>query len=304
MNLARIVAAFLALAAAPASAGPVLKICLNEAAPPYSSRAHGGSGFDLEVSKALAQKLGDTLDVRWYGSKLDEDSSTALETNALLSDGVCDLVAGYPLTEDSLQPPRTPTAKLPDFDGFKPSDRKRRITLGALRPTRPYHFAPLAVIIGPAAGAKTVTRLADLQGLSLGIEGGTLADTILMTWSDGRLIDEITHFVPGRDQLWPAFEHGEFAATLTPLHRFDAYRASHPQTGLRDSGYRFPLGFNLGYVGLARDSDLIAKVDAALGKLMATGEIADLARAAGMSYVAPRAPDVAKSLLLSDLKAP
>jgi ABC-type amino acid transport substrate-binding protein len=294
----------LALLAAPAFAAADLKVCLNEAAPPYSFRAHGGGGFDLSVAKALAGRLDRALDVRWFESKLDEDSSSELEANALLSDGVCDLVAGYPLTEDSLERPGAQTAKLPDFDGLKPADRKRRVPLGVLRPTRAYHFAPLAVILGPKAGTRTVAKLADLQGVPLGVEDGTLADVILMRADDGKLIDEITHYVPGRDELWPAFERGDFAATLTPLHRFDAYRASHPGTALRDSGYRYPIGFNIGFVGLAGRADLIAEADKALSAMLASGELAGLARASGMSYAAPHAPDVGKAFRISDLKAP
>ena len=84
----------------------VLKVCLNENAPPYSaSGKNGDSGFDLEVAKALARQLGRKLEVQWFESKLDEDSSGALEANALLSDGHCQLVAGYPMTEDALGKP-------------------------------------------------------------------------------------------------------------------------------------------------------------------------------------------------------
>ena len=40
-------------------------------------------------------------------------------------------------------------------------------------------------------------------------------------------------------------------ATLIPVHRFDAYRIGHPDTKLRLSGYYLPIGFNMGFVGLA-----------------------------------------------------
>jgi ABC-type amino acid transport substrate-binding protein len=303
MKIARVaplLSALVAFAAPHAGAAGALTVCLNEDAPPYSSRASGG--FDLAVAEALARKLGRGLDVRWYESKLDEDSSGVLEANALLSDGKCQLVAGYPLTEDALGKPGVPTAKLPDFDGFKPSDRRRRIPLGTLQATKAYHFAPLAVIVGGATASKRIAGLGDLEGVRIGVESGTLSDTILMTYANGKLIDGITHLVPGRNELWPGLEHGDFDAALVPLHQFDAYRAKHADTRLKPSGYLFPLGFNLGFVGLASESALLAAVDAALADMLASGEIAALAPKAGMTYLPPRAPDVQKGVLLGHLK--
>jgi len=104
--------------------------------------------------------------------------------------------------------------------------------------------------------------------------------------------------------LWPGFEHGDFDATLTPLHRFDAYRAAHPGTKLKMSGYLYPLGFNIGFVGLARDGALIVETNAALAQMLESGELAKLAAPAGMTYVPPRAPDILKHVSNNDLKSP
>jgi hypothetical protein len=52
--------------------------------------------------------------------------------------------------------------------------------------------------------------------------------------------------------LFPRLEAGEADATLVPVHRFDAYRIEHPDTKLAPSGYFLPVGFNMGFVGLAR----------------------------------------------------
>jgi len=189
--------------------------------PPYSlHQKTGDAGFDLAVAGALAQRLGRTLKVQWFESKIDSDSSGALEANALLSDGRCQLVGGYPLTEDSFaKPGSVTTARLPDFDGAKPADRRRRIALGTISPTRPYHFAPLTIVLGGGAVGKEIKSLGDLDGLKLGVEDGTLSDMILSLYRDGRLIENTTHLLPGRGELWPALERGDFDATLVPLHR-------------------------------------------------------------------------------------
>jgi ABC-type amino acid transport substrate-binding protein len=269
-----------------------LKVCLDEDLPPLSAHQRGkpDSGFDVALAKAIADRLGRPLKIQWFESKLDEDSSPALEANALLSDGRCSLVGSYALTKDSLVVPGVKTAKLPDFEGATRDDRRRRVPLGVLAPSQPYIYSPLTVIVGPKARDRRIAGVGDLAGLRIGIESGTLADAILMTFDKGRLIDDITHLVPGRDDLVGALERGDFDATLLDLRRFDAYRAAHTDTKLAVSGYFYPIGANRGYVGLLSDPALLVSVNKALSDLQAAGTIAELGQAAGLTYLPPREP--------------
>lgn len=285
-----------------------LKICLDEDLPPLSAHHRGkpDSGFDVALAKAIADRLGRPLKIQWFESKLDEDSSPALEANALLSDGRCSLVGSYALTKDSLVVPGVKTAKLPDFEGATRDDRRRRVPLGVLAPSHAYIYSALTVVLGPKAIEKARERgiagVGDLAGLRLAIESGTLADAILMTFDKGRLIDDITHLVPGRDDLLGAVDRGDFDATLLDLRRFDAYRAAHPDTRLAASGYYYPIGANRGYVGLASDPDLLAAVNKALTGLQADGTIVDLGRAAGLTYLPPREPAILGDVWLQILQ--
>jgi ABC-type amino acid transport substrate-binding protein len=302
LRVAAVAALMLAGTATRALAQDALRVCLDENVPPYSVRhGGGGSGFDLAVAEAVAKRLGRSLAVQWFESKVETDSSSTLAANALLSDGRCQLVAGYPLIKDALGKPAAETARLPDYDGATPADRRRRVALGTLVASRAYHHAPLTVVLAPGV-AKPITGLADLEGLKLVIEASTLEDTILMTYRDGVLVSHITHLVPGRGELLPRLEQGGFDATLVPLHRFDAYRAAHPQTALKPSGYYHRIGFNMGFVGLATEAPLIAQVDAAIADMLAGGALPALADKAGMTYVPPRPPDVRESLSLSALR--
>jgi ABC-type amino acid transport substrate-binding protein len=302
LRVAAVAALMLAGTATRALAQDALRVCLDENVPPYSVRhGGGGSGFDLAVAEAVAKRLGRSLAVQWFESKVETDSSSTLAANALLSDGRCQLIAGYPLIKDALGKPAAETARLPDYDGATPADRRRRVALGTLVASRAYHHAPLTVVLAPGV-AKPITGLADLEGLKLVIEASTLEDTILMTYRDGVLVSHITHLVPGRGELLPRLEQGGFDATLVPLHRFDAYRAAHPQTALKPSGYYHRIGFNMGFVGLATEAPLIAQVDAAIADMLAGGALPALADKAGMTYVPPRPPDVRESLSLSALR--
>jgi ABC-type amino acid transport substrate-binding protein len=296
-RLAIAVAVSLVATAACASDEP-LKVCLDENLPPLSAHQRGkpGSGFDVALAQAIADRLGRPLQIQWFESKLDEDSSPALEANALLSDGRCSLVGGYALTRDSLVVPGVPTAKLPGFEGAVRADRTRRVALGRLAPSQPYIYSPLTVVLGPKAtltmGDRRIAGIGDLAGLRIGIESGTLADAILMTFAHGRLIDDITHLVPGRQDLLGALERGDVDATMLDLRRFDAYRASHPDTRLAASGYYYPIGANRGYVGLASDASLLDAVNKALSALQGEGALAGLGQAAGLTYLPPREPAI------------
>jgi len=280
------------MATAAAAADDVLRICLDENLPPLSvhHRGKSGTGFDVMLGQAIADRLGKTLEIQWYESKLDEDSSPALEANALLSDGRCSLLGSYAFTQDGLVAPGVKTAKLPDFDGATRDDRRRRVPLGTLVPSKPYMFSTLTVVLGPAAAQRRIGDIGDLAGLRLAIESGTLADAILMTFDKGRLIDDITHLIPTRDDLLGALEQGKFDATLLDSRRFDAYRAAHPETKLVGSGYSYPIGANRGYVGLSSSTELIAAVDKVLSDLDASGALTNLGRSTGLTYLSPREP--------------
>ena len=269
-----------------------LSVCLNEDLPPLSVHHRGkpGSGFDVDLAQAVAKELGRPLRIQWFESKLDEDSSPALEANALLSDGRCALLGSYTFTSDALVVPGLKTAKLPDFDGATTADRRRRVALGVLAPSQPYIYSTLTVVLGAKARDRHVADIGDLAGLRIAVESGTLADAILMNFGKGRLIDNITHLVPGRSDLLGSLEHGEFDVTLLDARRLDAYRAEHRDTQLAATGYYYPVGANRGYVGLGSDPALLAAVNKALSDLQAKGAIAELARAAGLTYLPPREP--------------
>lgn len=303
-RLAVVAAVLLATATAAHAAEDPLKVCLDENLPPLSLHQRGkpDSGFDVTLAQAVADRLGRPLRIQWFESKLDESSSPALEANALLSDGRCALVGSYALTNDSLKVPGVKTAKLPDFEGATRDDRRRRVPVGVLAPSQPYVYSALTVVLGEKARDRKISGIGDLAGLRIAIESGTLGDAILMTFEKGRLIDAITHLVPGRHDLLGALDHGEFDATLLDLSRFDAYRAGHPDSKLAASGYYYPIGVNRGYVGLAGDPALIVAVNKTLSDLQAAGTIADLAKAAGLTYLPPVQPAILGDELLRVLQ--
>jgi len=140
-----------------------------------------------------------------------------------------------------------------------------------------------------------------LHDLNLTIESGTLGDAILMTYDHGRFISRIAHASPGRSELFPRLESGEADATVIPVHRFDAYRIERPDTKLTLSGYFLPVGFNMGFAGLAKDVQLIDQANAAIEAMLQDGQPPSFAQATHMTYLPPRRPYVQDNPPLVDL---
>ncbi|MBV8589421.1 MAG: hypothetical protein JO212_05070, partial [Acetobacteraceae bacterium] len=127
----------------PARAEGTLTVCLDENVPPLSyKQGKDARGFDLGVAQAVALRLGRSLAVQWFESKLDNDSNPTQQMNALLSDGRCQLVAGYPLVASTLGEPEAERSRLPGYDGAKPEDRRRWVRLHNLIASRAYRFDP------------------------------------------------------------------------------------------------------------------------------------------------------------------
>jgi len=271
---------------------PPLTVCLQSNDPPLSVK--GGddpSGFDVALSRVIAERLGRKLQVQWFVSRDDPDSNLTKDANALLSDGRCDLLAEFPLTAGTLEPPHSPAAKLPPFDGAKPDDRNRWVPIGDLAVTDPYRLDTLTVVLSDRHADRPVGRLADLNGMTVGVQIATLADAIAMQYENGRLIDHVVHVPDSRD-LFEKLRSGDLDAGFVDARAYDAWRSRHGSSGLAPSGYTHSLAFNMGFVALASHRALLNQVDSVLSDLKTHDALAPLADGAGLSFVPPRSPPV------------
>ena len=282
-------------AAAPAQPAP-LTVCLEEDSPPFSYKfGRRQGGFDLAVANAVADALGRPLQVQWYEGENDEENVPPWEANALLSDGLCNLVGSYPFIASTLGKPTQDTGALPEYDGMRRDERGRLVKMGTLVPSTPYYRSAFAVVLAPSAKLTEVKALGQLQGLRIGAEVSTLSSAILYRNGGGRLIADLAHVPPTKDLL-VQMDDGAFDAAMIELHRFDWYRARHAESKLSWSGYVHPLGFNMGFAALERDRELLQLVNAALERLIADGAIEALARENAVTYLAPRLPLILKSI--------
>jgi ABC-type amino acid transport substrate-binding protein len=291
-----------AITVAPAAlAEAPLRICLQADDPPLSSRhGHAPSGFDVALAGLIAGRLGRPLAIQWFTTRDDADSNPVTEADALLSDGHCTLVGGYPLVADKLGKPRAGTGKLPPFDGAKPEDRGRWITLGELVPTRAYRFDAITVALSPSRSTVSVYRLADLANLKVGVETHGLPDLIAMSYREGELAERVVHFNRS-GELFAALEASDINAAMLEQRELDAWRLAHPWTRVTSTGYRHSIGFNIGFVGLSTNGVLIGRVNEILAGVVADGSLNRIAGANGLTWLSPRSPDVSPGVALAAL---
>jgi ABC-type amino acid transport substrate-binding protein len=285
----------------PALADAALRVCLQADDPPLSSR-HAGEpgGFDVALAARIAERMDRPVAIQWFTTRDDPDSNPATEADALLSDGHCVLLAGYPLVADKLGRPRAATGKLPPFEGAKPEDRRRWISLGEIVPTRPYRFDAITVALSPAHSTRSVQSLADLRDLKIGVEVHGLPDLIAMSYREGQLVERVVHFDQSR-ALFAQLESGDIDAALIGQREFDAWRLAHPATHLAATAYRHTIGFNIGFVGLSTSGALIERVDAILTDLLADGSLIAIAQSNALTYLPPRTPAISPGVSFSAL---
>jgi hypothetical protein len=247
--------------------GQGLKVCLESGAAPLSSEAH--EGMDLAAARLVADWLGRPLEIVWYEGEDDADASPAAQVNGLLSAGVCQLAAGFPLVSDALRAP-APSAPYP----LVLPDRSRRfVKLGTLAHSTPYRAVDYRLILGKSAGKSAVASLDEVKGWRLLAEQNSLADNLLLAHGGGALRADVIHVPMLQAGVLAALAKGDGDAALVEGPQFDAYRAAHADSALRDSGYRHALRVNVGFVALDVQRGLLELFDQAIEDLLESGEL-------------------------------
>ncbi|HEU0221512.1 MAG TPA: c-type cytochrome [Paracoccaceae bacterium] len=279
-----------------------LKVCLARNGGAMSGwRSTGGVGLDYRMAAALAEGLGLKLAATWYESELDDDSDPVKESYAMLAAGLCDLVAGHPLNLRALGEPPTATARPPRWYGMPKEGGQPFVALRPVAATLPYARIEMGLVVGGNV-APEIRSLADLQGLRLGVAQGTLAGALSLAQAPAALRAASVMERPGPGFLWK-LEEGAFDAALVSVPEYDFHRRQNPITRLRLTGWRHPLGFNIGFAGLSERGALIAAADRVIAALAAGGGIAALATEDRLHYAPPREPFVQPPLTRADLIA-
>ena len=274
-------------------------------------RQDGGAGFDYAVAAWLADELDLTLAVTWAETELEEESDPVRENYAMLAAGWCDVVPGHPSYEGAVGEPVGPRAALPRLMGApSTSAPPRQVDLAPVRVSHPYLRVETGIVfredvvrdgetdaLGPGSFPD---GLADLEGLDVGIEQGTLAGLLTRRQAPASVVRRSVTEVPGSAFLW-TLESGGFDAALVDVPVYDHHLRQNPISTLALADWRHPLGFNIGAATLEGDAALGDAIDAVLRGEGAAGTLASLAEREGLHWAAPREPLVQGRFTLETL---
>lgn len=286
-----VVLSITALASTYVSAQEKLNICLDVNSAPYSYKQKGKEkGFDLDLAKKIADEMDRELNVIWFEGEVERESSDAVDANALLSKGKCDLVGGYALFEGSLGEATIEKGMLPDIDGEKRS--KEWVQLGSLMASTPYINSPFSVLVNKKSGTnQNIDKLSKLKGYVLGGLHGTLPHMLLMSHNNGYLADDITS-LRWVDDIYGGLNNGDFDAILTELHKYEYYESVNNPEGILKTKYYHPLSFNIGFVSLKEKESLLREINVYINKLIQSGEIASISANNHMTFIEPSTPHI------------
>ncbi|MFT5946735.1 MAG: hypothetical protein ACI807_000980 [Paracoccaceae bacterium] len=266
-----------------------------------SRRANGGAGMDHEVAAALADRMDLALAVEWFESKQEEESSPVREAYAMLAYGVCDIYPGFALYETSLSAFFGTRAAPPRWDN-RPATlgREFQVDLEPISVSDPYARMEMGVVYRSPEFERDIKRVADMEGLRLGVQQGTLAGILTLRQGTDRMAAGALTLNPGVDFLWK-LEQGEFDAALVTIGEYDFHKKQNPVSTLVLDEYRHPIGFNLAIAMLKRNRDLLDWIDPLIHEMIGDGTMAAMASKSKMTYSVPHEPWVESHLTMRDI---
>lgn len=278
-----------------------LTACLAKNGGVMSSWRHGGgTGLDYHLSEAIANALGLELHVTWFESEQEEESNPVKELYAMLAYGLCDMAPGVALYETALGPYAGQRAALPRWkDRPDHLGKEFQVDLENVRLSKPYARMEFAIVVREGQRS-SFEKLADLEGLTVGVEQGTLPGVLTLRQGTSAITKRAKTYNPGPGFLWK-METGEFDAALVAVAAYDFHKRQNRITKLRLTDYRHPLGFNLGIAVRADNEALADAVDGFIPKFLADGTLRKAAEKSKLHFAAPKKPDIQRRLTMRDI---
>ena len=264
-------------------------------------RAKGGTGLDYELSRALAEALGVALDVRWFESEQDEESTPVKEAYALLAYKVCDIFPGFALYEMFFDDFDVARAALPRWD-MRPQSPEQRVhvDLRSISVTHPYARMEMGVVYRSSEFERKIQKISDMEGLKIGVEQGTLAGVLTLRQGTEKMVSDSVNRNPGPKFLWQ-MEQGEFEAFNAETGAYDFHKKQNVMSTLILGAYRHPLGINLSIAMLESKKALRDIINPLIDAMVKDGTMAQLGARASHTYAHPRNPWLLPRLTMQTL---
>ncbi len=237
---------------------------------PFSWDDNGtAKGIDVDIGKAIARELGVSAEVilRMQGEKADDDLRVNVWKGPLTGGGVGDIMMHVPVDREFAL-------------------RNREAVIG-----NPYFQERVALAIHPEVTGPNPS-FDVFKTKKVGVQIATVADYFLMSYQEGALIENVTHHVQPEKGV-KEFLANETAALMGVRSKIEAL--IHDQGGkpvivepVMDGIVRS--NWVVGMAWKENSRDLGYAIEAALGKIRASGELEKIFSSYGVSYVPPPAP--------------
>lgn len=250
-------------------ASGTLKVAVYRDNPPFSFRRDGAlGGIDVEIGRRIAQSLAVAVEYMEVPAdeSVDDDLRNAVwKGHPLWGKVVADLMLSIPFDQDL-------------------GRRNNEVVLFA-----PYTEERYVLMRDPKRSGDAQTLLS-LRSGGIGVELDSLPDFFLTTTYNGALRASVVHF-PTTEAATHAVLAGEVAGVMGTLSRIEAALGDRAQqlqplpVNLREYGKET---WNLGIAVKENARDLGYAAEDVVTDLIATGEMAVMFRARGVSYHPPQ----------------
>jgi ABC-type amino acid transport substrate-binding protein len=245
--------------------GGVLRVTVYRDYRPWSWQEAGRlKGIDVEIGAALAKALGCKADylVLRPDDNLDDDLRNGVWRGSILGEAPGDVM---------LHVPNDPRVE----------EKNDKIKL-----TAAYHMEGYAMAVDPAKAAQA-QDFSLFEKEKVAVDLGTLADLILLSARDHKLIGNVVH-VRGEDQAAQAYEKGEVAAFYgeSALVEHLAHASSRP-TAIIHPPHKLANILAIGGAVKADSIDLGDELDRQMAALAASGQLKAIFASYGVEWRPP-----------------
>ncbi|MDD5295979.1 MAG: transporter substrate-binding domain-containing protein [Rhodocyclaceae bacterium] len=243
-----------------------LVVAVYKQFPPFSQ---DGRGIDVELGRALAERLGLTPDLMAVNAREDmaDDLKNSVWQGHYLNGRTADVMMHVPVDPVLIE-------ENPQVHIFGPYQQE---AIGIARDQR-----HIPQIHGPA-GLTAFTQE------KIGVEGDTIADVYLMGAFGGRLREHVVHFRTV-GAATEALKKGEVSAVMAPVSELEAGLPGHGDHIVISPYSDRMIAVNSWNLGMAVKSDkpeLQAALDRALASLAADGTVARIFAKYGIGHHRP-----------------
>ncbi|MGL4397822.1 MAG: substrate-binding periplasmic protein [Hyphomicrobium sp.] len=248
-------------------ASKVIKVIAYDDNKPFSWTEDGVvKGIDVDLARALAKDIGVEAEVilRIQGEEVDDDLRAHLVRGPLTGGGIGDILMHVPTDREFAM-------------------RNKEVVIG-----NPYFQETVAVAIDP----KKVPKDADFnffKSQKIGVKLATVSDYFLMTFDNGALINNVSHFIKAQVGL-KSFIEGETVAMMGVRSEMEGQ--------LKDAGASaefirpnmegiFQESWVVGFAVDEKSRDLSYALGQSLAKLKDSGALKDIFAKYGVTYIPP-----------------